>query len=213
MPQGGWYTWVVIVIGVTLWCITLTWWVRNIRVRLASDQEQMARRESSAYGWSEDRARDIMERYPRANSPKCAYAEFALHRRDWEEALRRFELALAHDRRSAHAYAGAAAALRALKRLDKSDALLRRAEKRCTDRRLLHAQFAWNAMARQNWREADRRWGMHRQIYPKQKVGYEQGERALRRAGLVEEADALAAEIARLFPRTDLMSREEPARA
>jgi tetratricopeptide (TPR) repeat protein len=213
MPKGGWYNWLIVGIGAVFWVTSLWWWFRAIRARMAADQENMARRESSAYGWTEGRAREIMERHPRASTPKFAYAQFALHRREWEEALRRFELALTYDPRDARGYAGAAAALRGLKRLDESDALLRRAAKQCKDHAPLQVQFAWNATARQNWHEAARRWSMHRQIYPKQKVAYEQGERALRKAGLAQEADALAAETAKLFPRTDLMSREEPARA
>jgi hypothetical protein len=54
-------------------------------------------------------------------------------------------------------------------------------------------EFAWNAMARQDWREAAARWAMHRELRPNDKFAYEQGEIALRKAGLVEDANAAPA--------------------
>jgi hypothetical protein len=113
--------------------------------------------------------------------------------------LRRYQVAIERDPNDARGYAGAAAALRALKRLDESDALLRRAERRCREIVQLQREFGWNATVRKDWQEAARRWALHRQSFPDDKLGYEQGRSALRQAGRTEEADNLAAVAAARF--------------
>jgi tetratricopeptide (TPR) repeat protein len=211
MPQGGWYTWLIVGIGAFTWGAAIWYCIVAIRWRLVNGLEIVAEREASALSWSEDRLLEVMERYPKSASPVCAYGQYASGRRDWEEALRRYQLAIARNPRHACGYAGAAAVLRRMKRLDESDALLRKAQQQCEHPEPLLIEFAWNAMARQDWREAARRWTMRRQFRPNEKIAYEQGEMALRKAGLVEEADALAAEKAERFPRIDPVDRDEPA--
>jgi tetratricopeptide (TPR) repeat protein len=211
MPQGGWYTWLIVGIGALLWGAAIWWFIMVIRHRMVDGLEIVASREASAFAYSEDRLLEVMERYPKNASPVCAYGQYARGRQDWEEALRRFQLAIARNPRQECGYAGAAAALRGMKRLDESDALLRRAQKRCEEAGLLQIECARNAMVRQNWHEAARRWAMTRQFHPNVKFAYEQGEIALRKAGLVEEAEALAAEKAERFPKIDPVDRDEPA--
>ena len=211
MPQGGWYTWLIVGIGALLWGPAIWWGIVVVRQRIADGLEIVAGREATALGWSEDRLLEVMERYPTNASPVCVHGQYALARRDWEEALRRYQLAIARNPRHSCGYIGAAAALRGMKRLDESDALLRKAQKQCEQPGPLQIEFARNAMARQNWREAARRWAMHRHARPNEKFAYEQDELALRKAGLVEEANALAAEKAERFPRIDPADRDEPA--
>jgi hypothetical protein len=210
MPQGGWYSWLIAGIGALVWGAAIWWFIVAVRHRMASGLESVAGKEASALGWSEQRLLEVMERYPKCSAPVCAYATYARERRDWEEALRRYQLAIARNPRHAPGYAGAAAALRRLKRLDESEALLRRGWKRSEYPGPLHMEFAWNAMARQDWREAAARWAMHREFLPNDKLAYEQGEIVLRKAGLVEDANALAAEKAERFPKVDLIDREKP---
>jgi hypothetical protein len=188
------------------------WFIVVVRQRTVDALERVARDEANALGWSEDRLLEVMERYPKNASPVSAYAHYAFRRQDWGEAQRRYQLAIKRNPRDASGYAGAAGALRRMKRLEESDAFLRRAEKRCEVRGPLQCEFARNAMVRQDWNEAARRWAMHRQFRPRDKFAYEQGEVALRKAGLVEEADALAAEKAELFPRINPADRDEPTK-
>jgi hypothetical protein len=212
MPQGGWYTWLIVGISALLWGLATWWFIVVARQRTVDGVEVTAEREASALGWSEDRLLEVMERYPKSASPVCAHAHYAFGRQDWDEALRRYQLAIARNPRHPGGYAGTAAVLRRMKRLDESDALLRRAEKRCAGRGPLQIEFARNAIARQDWHEAARRWAMHRQFRPRHKFAYEEGEVALRKAGLVQEADALAAEKAELFPSIDPVDRDKPAK-
>ena len=182
-----------------LWPLGVVVTLRASRSRMKDDQEAGATREGTAVAWSETRLVDVMERFPYSPTPAFLWGQVAQRRGDWEEALRRYQVAIKRDPKDARGYSGAAAALRALKRLDESDALLRRAEKRCRGAGELQFEFASNAGMRKDWQEAARRWAMYRQFRPNNKLGYEQGEIALRKAGQDEEADSLAADTVRRF--------------
>ena len=182
-----------------LWPLGMVVTLCAVRSRMKDDQEAAATKEAAAFAWSEKRLVEVMERFPYSPTPAFIWGQEAQRRGDWEEALRRYQVAIERDPKDPRGHAGAASALRALKRLDESDALLRRAEKRCRGIVELQFEFALNATVRKDWQEAARRWAMHRQFRPDDKLGYEQGQIALRKAGLTEEADALAAEAVARF--------------
>jgi tetratricopeptide (TPR) repeat protein len=194
MISATYWTWAFVAIAIIVWPWGVVRTISAIRERSKHEQEGAASAESVAFAWSEKRLLEIMERYPRSATPAVTYALAAHRRRDWPETLRRYEVAIKRDRNDARGYAGAAAALRGLGRLDESEALLRQAEKRCPRRADLQQEMAWNAIARQDWQEAAHRWELNRQFSPDDRMAYEQGQVALRRAGRAEEADALAVE-------------------
>jgi tetratricopeptide (TPR) repeat protein len=141
-----------------------------------------------------------MERYPNSPGPVLIYAGQAATRKDFAEAARRYQLAIKRDRRAIAGYLGAQRALRDGGLLDEAEAMLRLARRRFPrDQRVLVA-LAWNAHKRKDWPEAVRRWETLRKRFPMDKTGYIQGAEALRLAGRVADADALAAEAAARFP-------------
>ncbi len=191
--------WVLGGITASVWGGGVLWTARAVRARLSTEQELAAMGESVTFAWSEKRLLETMERFPLSSTPAVVYARHAQRRREFEEALLRFQVAIKRNRKDPRGYAGAAASLRGLKRLDESNALLRQADKRCPKLAEVQQEFAWNAVVRQDWAEAERRWALHREYVPKDKMGYEQGQIALRRLGRAEEADALAVEQKAMF--------------
>ena len=56
-------------------------------------------------------------------------------------------------------------------------------------------------MGREDWMEASERWGELRRVFlPNQVSGYKRGAAALRKAGRLEEAEALASEAVSRYP-------------
>ena len=192
-------TWIIVAIAMTAWPLGVVRTFSSIRERMRNEQEVVAARESAAFAWSEKRLLEIMKLYPYSATPAYTYAQSAHRRKEWEEALRRYEVAIKIDRKDERGYAGAAAALRGLGRLDESDAMLHQAEKRCRTTRNLPSEFGYNAFVRKDWEAAARYWAQHRQIFPDDRTGYRHNITALRRMGREDEAEALATEVRSRF--------------
>jgi tetratricopeptide (TPR) repeat protein len=186
--------WILGAAAVVIWVGGLLRTRSTLRERTRREEEMGATGETVTFAWSEKRLLEIMERFPHSPTPVVAYAQHAQRRGDLEEALGRFQVAIKRNGKDPRGYAGAAASLRGMGKLDESDALLRQADKRCPRRSEVQQQFAWNAIKRDDWQEAEHRWALHREYNPDDRMAYEQGQIALRKLGRPEEADALAAE-------------------
>ena len=152
--------------------------------------------------WSEPATRDVMERFPRSAGPALVYAGQAMERKDYDEALRRFQIAIARDRKEVRGYLGAERALRSGGRVDEAEKLLLQARRRFPSNQEVHSELAWNAEARPDWPEAVRRWEAFRKRFPNAEVGYRKGAEALRKVARDADADALLAQAAVRFPAT-----------
>ena len=187
-------SWIIGSLAGALWGIGIFQTFRAMRQRVKAGEDQSANSEAAAMAWSEQRILEVMERFPRSPGPVVVYAYQAYRRGDLEEALRRYGLAMARGPKDERGFAGAANMLRHLDRLDEAEALLRKAQPRFPGSTALRAQFAWVAQGRKDWPEEARRWASYRAAAPADKLGYEQGVKALRNAGQIADADALAAE-------------------
>ena len=141
-----------------------------------------------------------MQRFPHATGLAFDFGWIAQARRDWPEALRRWEAARVRAPDVPAGYIAAAAALRALDRLDEADALLRDAAARFPDDLAVVVEQAWLAQARRDWALAERHWDRARPGLPGEEVVYTGGARAAREQGRVETADALLREAIARFP-------------
>jgi Flp pilus assembly protein TadD len=186
--------WIIGSLAGGIWGIGIFWAFCTIRRRMKAEEDHAAQMEAEAIGWSEKRILEAMERYPRSPAPAVVYARHAHGQGDFEEALRRYRLAMARGPNDERGFSGAAVVLRDLGRLDEAEALLRRAQHRFPGSNDLRAQFAWVAQRRKDWPEEARRWASYRVAAPADKLGYEQGVKALRNAGRIADADALTAE-------------------
>lgn len=193
-------TWIVAAIAVCLWGIGIGWGAYTLRRDRRIGEEEYALNQAVLAERSEATCLDVMRRFPRASGPAIIYARHADERRDWEEALRRYQLAIERNRRDERGYLGAATALREMRRLDEAEALLRKAKWRFRRSAAVQRDFAWIAHRREDWPEAARRWAAYRASCPADRLGYVQGAEALRRAGRLAEADALAGDAADRFP-------------
>jgi tetratricopeptide (TPR) repeat protein len=201
-------SWTAVGIAAFLWGAAVFWYLRNDRERAKLKESEIANKEAETVAWSEERLLGVMKRFPRSPGPALAYAERAQQRGEWEEALRRYRLAIARGANGERGVAGAARALTELGRFDEADTLLRKVQRRFPGSSGLRREFARIAHRRRDWPEAARRWEAYRTAAPSDKMGYEQGMQALRMAGRTAEADDLAGEAAGRFG-----APSKPARA
>jgi tetratricopeptide (TPR) repeat protein len=141
-----------------------------------------------------------MQRFPNAAGLAFDYGWVAQARRDWPEALRRWEAARVRAPDVPAGYTAAAAALRELGRLDEADTLLRDAAGRFSDDLAVVVEQAWLAEARRDWAAAECYWDRVRPGLPGEEVVYTGGARAAREQGRAEKADALLREAIARFP-------------
>ena len=129
-------------------------------------------------------------------------AELAMRREDWAVACERWEALRGAFPDEASGYVRGAAALRKAGCLDEAEAVVCEAMERFPDRPEGYGQWAELAMRRRDWAMAAERWEEVRRAFPNHASGYVRGAAALRKAGRLEEADALAREAAKRFPAT-----------
>jgi tetratricopeptide (TPR) repeat protein len=192
-------SWTAAGIAACLWAAAIFWRLRYMRKDAKLKENALADREAALVALSEECLLAVMKRFPRSPGPAIEYAKHAQQRGDWEEALRRYRLAIACAPNGGRGLVGAAKALTELGRFDEADALLRKMQRRLPDDPSLRLDFAWIAHRRKDWPEAVRRWEAYREAAPNDKVGYRQGVQALRMAARTAEANNLAGEAAARF--------------
>jgi tetratricopeptide (TPR) repeat protein len=126
-----------------------------------------------------------MERLPNSTDIAVTYAGIANIRRDWQEAVRRWERVRLQFPTSPSAYISGAAALKALDRLDDADALLAEGVKQCQARSDVALEYARSAHQREDWAEAVQRWTSVLERFPENtaaRTGLEQARLQLQRS-------------------------------
>jgi tetratricopeptide (TPR) repeat protein len=141
-----------------------------------------------------------LERFPDVVSLVFEHGWVAHIRRDWPEAVRRWETARARAPEVFVGYTAGAVALRESGRSAEAEALLRDAAQRFPTEPRVAVEQAWLAQARRDWPEAARCWDAVRARLPGEEVAYTGGARALREQGRADEADRLLREAIERFP-------------
>lgn len=154
-----------------------------------------------------------LERHPQNGDLLGTYARLAAVRRDWVEALARWQVCLERVSADSTGYIGVANTLRELGRLDEAEASLLRAVAQFPEHPVLLAEFARIAYERRDWPEALRRWTAFRERFPDDPEGHNRVRLVLNELGRFAEADRGFEEaLSRLAPdksRADLFLRFE----
>lgn len=145
-----------------------------------------------------DRLMRYIAEHSRDPSLWIEYARLAMTRRDWAEAMRRWNKTPTHE----FAILGRAECLRELGQFDDAERILRESLK--TPRLTSLAcwiELAHIAEARADWSDAARQWAELRLRAPTRYEGYQNGVAALRKCGRDEDAEAVIREAERVLPK------------
>lgn len=141
-----------------------------------------------------------MLRFPANPDVLMEHARTALSRKDWQQALGRWEAVRAHFPERIADYAQMGVALRELGRFDDADALLRDATERYPEDADISVNYAWVAYHRGDWPEAVRRWDNALKRFPDDPSPWFGKGAALRDLAHFDEADATFVEALQRFP-------------
>jgi tetratricopeptide (TPR) repeat protein len=180
------------------WSAALTCW-RRIVDRFPDNPSGYAGagaafRESGQLEDAEELLGRAFLQFPTSSEVATNYGWVANARRDWHEAVRRWELVRQRYPESPSGYVGGGAALRELGRLDEAEAVLRSGMERLPHNIDIAVTRAGIASSRGDWTEALRRWDEVRSRFPDSASAVVGGAAALGKLGRLDEADRLLAE-------------------
>ena len=135
-------------------------------------------------------------------------ATSAQQRRDWPEALNRWEDVRTRFPDNPSGHAGAAVALQQLGRFDEADAVLEPVLERFPKQDLIAVEYARVAHRRSDWLEALRRWREVVGRFPNSADGVSGVGVALQLLGQLDEADSLLAAALKRFPAQHVIAIE-----
>jgi predicted Zn-dependent protease len=141
-----------------------------------------------------------MDRFPRDPWMAVQHGWVAMRRKDWPDAIARWDFVRRHFPSQLQGYVDGGAALREAGLLDDADLVLRNGMTLFPGEPWLAIHYAWVAHFRADWEDAARRWEDVRTRFPEVTIGYLEGARALTLAGRSEEAAQLLAAAAAKFP-------------
>ncbi len=146
---------------------------------------------------------EAKEFFPKNEWAAARYAGVAEKRRDWAEALRRWD-------EVAHAFPyfslGCIAKgdiLQNLGNLDEAEEIFRAAMQKFPDDEWAAIRHAGISVQKRDWAEALRRWGFLRERFPGELIGVLGQAEALRELGRFENAEAVLTEASERFPRNE----------
>ncbi len=143
---------------------------------------------------------DAARRFPENFEILMVRAESAAQRRDWPEALQRWEEFRAGFPDSSEGYLGAVLASRELGRIEEAEELLAEAIERFPTERRLHVERALLSHVHRDWTAAAERWERVRAGFPDEPAAHVLGAVAVRELGRFDEAEALLAAARQRFP-------------
>ncbi len=154
-----------------------------------------------------------VERHPQSGDVLGTYARLASVRRDWAEALARWNVCLERLSIDPISHMGVGGSLRELGRLDEAEAFLRQALEKFPEHAGLNAEFARIPTERRDLREALKRWTAFRERFPDHPEGHNRVRTIVSELGRVAAEDhGLENALLRLAPdrsREDLLLRFE----
>lgn len=178
---------------------------KNIRAEYparaqAYSQAAFALRQSGDTDGAEALAQKAMELFPKDPRGYFQYAEVAMCRKDWAEAVRRWEMIRKFFPHHPGGYIREGAALRLDYKFSDAEQLLLKSTELFPDIAQAFIEYAEVAMRQSNWEEASRRWNMVRSKFPQKPLGYIRGSVALREYGKLLEAEKLIKQALEHFP-------------
>jgi tetratricopeptide (TPR) repeat protein len=157
-------------------------------------------RDLGEHAAAEQLLKDAMALQPDVESFLTEYAWLAHIRRDWPEAIKRWELVRLRWPRLPVGFISGAIGLRESGRAEEAESLLSEALSTFPDHLDLMTERAYLAQTRHDWTSATERWLALRRAHPDRAIGYTAGANALRMIGAANEADSLLSEAAQRFP-------------
>src|SRR5438067_200192 len=157
-------------------------------------------RDSGRFEETETLLNEAVDRFPAEPRPRVEWALLAHARRDWAEAVRRWQLVRDNFPNEAVAHALGAVGLRELGRYDEAQSLLAAARENFPDDLGIANENAWLATHRRDWAEALRRWGRIRKQFPDHPAGYTGMAMIQRELRWFDEADAMLTDAVERFP-------------
>src|ERR1700693_4312859 len=148
------------------------------------------------------------ERYPIDAGAATEYAWLATQRRDWPQALERWEVVRDLLPDQPGGYLGIGRILRETGQFAEAEAVVSGAIDRFPGEPSPLIEYAVIADARGDWEQSNERWNAMRAALPQFAVGVPSGARALRQLGRTEEADALLVEGIARFPEDPAIGSE-----
>jgi tetratricopeptide (TPR) repeat protein len=143
---------------------------------------------------------EAMELYPTNEWAAARYAGVAEKRRDWPEAIRRWESVAKAFPNFSLGYIAKGHILQDLGNLDEAEAIFRAAMRRFPDDEWAAVRYAGIPVLERDWTEALRRWETVRARFPGQLIGVLGQAEALRELGQIADAEAVLMEAAEKFP-------------
>ena len=145
-------------------------------------------------------AEESVRRFPHRPGSYLRRAELAMRREAWGLAVERWEAVRRAFPGLASGFERGTVALMNAGRLQEAEGLAEEAVRRFRDRPWSYIRRAELAMRRGDWGFAVERWEAVRGAFPDHASSYLRGAVALRKAGRLEEAEALAREAVERFP-------------
>lgn len=124
------------------------------------------------FNQADEVVRKGVERHPQSADVLGTHARLASARRDWAEALARWNVCLERLNTDPISHMGVGISLRELGRLDEAEVFLRQALEKFPDHPGLHAEFARIPTERRDLREALKRWTAFRERFPDHPEGH-----------------------------------------
>jgi tetratricopeptide (TPR) repeat protein len=143
---------------------------------------------------------DACRQFPGDFGFAAQYASAAQARRDWTEALNRWESARMRFPHDARPYLACGRVLREMGQPDAADAVLTGARGQFPDDADIATEHALTVHYHRDWAEAARRWEYLRERFPDRAIGYTLGAETLLELKLADAAETLLAEAQRRFP-------------
>jgi tetratricopeptide (TPR) repeat protein len=139
---------------------------------------------------------ELLDRFPGNPKPALDYAMMAYARREWPEAIRRFQIVRARFPELVDGHRFVGDLLFGQKRFDEADAVFREAMLRFPDEPRLAISYAWSGHLKGDkigeWQEAGERWRLLVSRFPGEPLGYAKlGFVLTKYLGRIDEAEAL----------------------
>lgn len=160
----------------------------------------VALREQRRFDEADALLAEAIERFPNERAPLIEYAWLATARRDWPQAVARWQQVRTRFPDQTDGYLRGAQALAATWQHEAAEQLLSDGMERFPDDAALAAEHAWSAFHRHELEPAVQRFAALRARFPETLTGYTGGATALRNLFRLAEAEALLDEAQRRFP-------------